>query len=43
MLNITQDRVVGELCAVSTIAAKPYELKTVKTFAVSPTGGLVEV
>ena len=43
MLNITQDRVVGELCAVSTIAAKPYELKRAKAFAVSPTGGLTEL
>lgn len=43
MLNITRDQVVGELWAVSTIAAKPYELKTVKTFAVSPTGVLTEL
>lgn len=43
MLNVTRDRVVGELCAVSTIAAKPYDLKRMKAFAVSPRGGLVEV
>ncbi len=43
MLNVTRDRVVGELWAVSTITARPYELKKVKTFAVSPTGGLLEL
>ncbi|WP_423779603.1 hypothetical protein [Brevundimonas nasdae] len=43
MLNITRDRVVAELWAVSTIAAKPFGLKTVKTFAVSPIGVLTEL
>ena len=43
LLNVTRDQVVGELWAVSTIAAKPYELKKVKTFAVSPQGDLTEV
>jgi len=43
LLNVTRDQVVGELWAVSTIAAKPYELKKVKTFSVSPQGDLTEV
>ncbi|MFN3877557.1 MAG: alkaline phosphatase D family protein [Brevundimonas sp.] len=43
LLTITRDQVVGELWAVSTIMAKPYELKKVKTFAVSPQGDLTEV
>ena len=43
LLKVTRERVVGELWAVSTIAAKPYELKKVKTFAVSPQGDLTEV
>lgn len=43
LLTVTRDQVVGELWAVSTIAAKPYALKKVKTFAVSPQGDLTEV
>ena len=43
LLNVTRDQVVGELWAVSTIMAKPYELKKVKTFTVSPQGDLTEV
>ena len=43
LLTVTRDQVVGELWAVSTIGAKPYELKKVKTFAVSPQGDLTEV
>ncbi|WP_426016578.1 alkaline phosphatase D family protein [Brevundimonas sp. DWR2-3-1b1] len=43
LLNVARDQVVGELWAVSTIAAKPYELKKVKTFAVSPQSDLTEV
>ena len=43
LLTVTRDQVVGELWAVSTIAAKPYALKKVKTFAVSPHGDLTEV
>ncbi|MEN5363793.1 alkaline phosphatase D family protein [Brevundimonas intermedia] len=43
LLTVTRDQVVGELWAVSTIGAKPYALKKVKTFAVSPQGDLTEV
>ena len=43
LLTVTRDQVVGELWAVSTIMAKPYALKKVKTFAVSSQGDLTEV
>ncbi|WP_426023488.1 alkaline phosphatase D family protein [Brevundimonas sp. PWP3-1b1] len=43
LLNVTRDQVIGELWAVSTIMAKSYELKKVKTFTVSPQGDLTEV
>lgn len=42
LLNVTRERMTGELWAVSTIMAKPYELKRLKTFVVTPDGDLSE-
>ncbi|WP_312490950.1 alkaline phosphatase D family protein [Brevundimonas sp.] len=42
LLNVTRERMTGELWAVSTIMAKPYELKRLKTFVVTPDGDLTE-
>ena len=42
LLTVTRERMTGELWAVSTIMAKPYELKRLKTFVVTPDGDLTE-
>lgn len=42
LLNVTRERIMGELWAVSTILAKPYETRRLKTFVVTPEGDLTE-
>ena len=42
LLTVTRERMTGELWAVSTIMAKPYELKRLRTFVVTPDGDLTE-
>ena len=42
LLNVTRARITGELWAVSTILAKPYETRRLKTFMVTPEGDLTE-
>lgn len=42
LLNVTRERITGELWAVSTILAKPYETRRLKTFMVTPEGDLTE-
>ncbi|MFN3836222.1 MAG: alkaline phosphatase D family protein [Brevundimonas sp.] len=42
LLNVTRERITGELWAVSTILAKPYETRRLKTFVVTPDGDLTE-
>nr|WP_314120466.1 alkaline phosphatase D family protein [uncultured Brevundimonas sp.] len=42
LLNVARERITGELWAVSTILAKPYETRRLKTFVVTPDGDLTE-
>ena len=43
LLKVTRETLTGELWAVSTIMAKPYEPKRLKTFVVTPDGALTEI
>ena len=42
LLTLTPERAVAELCAVSTIMAKPYQTRVVKRYSVTPQGDLTE-
>nr|WP_314433771.1 hypothetical protein [uncultured Brevundimonas sp.] len=43
MLTLTREQAVAELCAVSTIMAKPYQMRVIKRYSVTPQGDLAEI